>query len=118
MPCEVCLDLKNLGRSHRWNLRARKDLTWEYTLEFSSSQLEQASRSGCRTCSIVLEGLQVITRESSILDMLQPYQGHFILQQHHPLEIEITTRSEELKLKGPQSSYLRIQIYSNTGTCI
>jgi hypothetical protein len=108
--CDVCLSLDRFSdEDDRWQLGMKADLTAEYSLEFVSSQLRVSIESGCATCSIVLSGLELISRNLSLFDASKPYRGRFILQSDSPLEVEIFDEEED---DSPSSACARIQFYT------
>lgn len=111
--CDVCLSLDRFSDEHdRWQVGVRTDLTAEHSLEFVSSQLKISVESGCATCSIVLSGLELISRNLSLFDASKPYRGRFIFQSDSPLEVEIFDEDEE---NSPSSACARIQFYTLPG---
>jgi hypothetical protein len=55
-----------------WEIDLRDDLTFEYSLTFVSSQLQVSATSGCSTCSIIWNGLELMSRKSFPFDVSRP----------------------------------------------
>ncbi|RDW68597.1 hypothetical protein BP5796_09254 [Coleophoma crateriformis] len=113
--CEVCLDFQldhvsRLERRH-WRIRVKDDLTLEYCLDFASPDLRRSSENGCMTCQIVKGGLSLFSDNLHFFDDKRPYQGHFVLQDNCPLEVEILTVKSDRKLT------IRLQYYSLDEGC-
>ncbi|KAH8597733.1 heterokaryon incompatibility protein-domain-containing protein [Bisporella sp. PMI_857] len=109
--CLICLNFDRLfGDGNRWHVDVRDDLTLEYSLEFESQQLKRSAESGCATCSVVLSGLQLMSRKSFIFEEWQPHRGRFILQADSPLEVEV--------IDPQKNEPVRIQYYTLTGSKI
>jgi hypothetical protein len=117
MPCQVCLGLDRLSEvaetTPGWQMEIKADLTPEYSLRFQSSELIESAKSGCFNCSVVLNGLNLISRNLSLFDTAQPYAGHFILQFGSPLEVEFFGQDGD-KL----STIPRVQFYTLPGESI
>lgn len=112
--CEVCLGLR-LDHASRlegrnWSVRVKDDLTLEYHLEFASSDLRRSSENGCMTCKVVKDGLSLFSVNLHIFDDKRPYQGHFVLQDDRPLEVEIL--GDYCAIKSNRSLSVRLQYYS------
>jgi hypothetical protein len=108
-PCLVCLNFDRLfDHGNRWHVDVRDDLTLEYSLEFEFLQLKLSAQSGCPTCSIVLSGLQLMSRKLFIFEESQQHQGRFILQADSPLEVEV--------IDPRKNEPVRIQYYTPTGS--
>ncbi|KAH6677603.1 heterokaryon incompatibility protein-domain-containing protein [Halenospora varia] len=110
-PCSICLKFDRLyDHGNRWQVGIRDDLRLEYSLEFDFQKLMQSAQSGCATCSIVLNGLQLMSRKLFILDDLesQPRHGRFILQAESPLEVEV--------VDAQKNERVRIQYYTLAGS--
>ena len=115
-PCGVCLGLDRLSvEDDRWQRGIEADRTVEYSLDFESSQLSASVESGCRTCSIVSSGLELISRNLSLFDVSQAYRGRLILQPEFPLEVEIFDDEHEVEEDSPSSARVRIQFYTLPG---
>jgi hypothetical protein len=111
MPCDVCLGLDRFA-DDRWKIEIKADLTPEYSLAFLSSQLMESVESGCTACSMVLRGLDLISRNLSLFDASRPFRGRFILQPDNPLEVEIFhTAAEEPSI----DTFARVQFYAHSG---
>jgi hypothetical protein len=107
-PCDICLSFdRHFDRGNRWHVGIRDDLTLEYSLEFECQQLKISAQSGCATCSVVLSGLQLMSRKY-IRGESQPHRGRFILQADSPLEVEI--------LDPEKKEHVRIQYYTLIGS--
>ncbi|CAG8958602.1 hypothetical protein HYFRA_00009919 [Hymenoscyphus fraxineus] len=95
-PCEVCLGLSvgNELENDRWELVVRVDNTIEHSLEFESTQMSAAAESGCVTCSVILNGISLMSRNSSLFDTSQGYRGRLVVQRRSPLEVEILDKNQ------------------------
>jgi hypothetical protein len=114
-PCGVCLGLDRLlVEDDRWQRGFKADLTVEYSLDFESTQLSASVESGCRTCSIISSGLELISRNLSLFDVSRAYRGRLILQPEFPLEVEIFDDEHEEE-DSPSSARVRIQFYTLPG---
>jgi hypothetical protein len=114
-PCGVCLGLDRLlVEDDRWQRGIKADRTVEYSLDFESSQLSASVKSGCRTCSIVLSGLELISRNLSLFDVSRAYRGRLILQPKFSLEVEIFDDEHEEE-DSSSSARVRIQFYTLPG---
>jgi hypothetical protein len=112
-PCDVCISLDRFSdEDDRWQVGIKADLSPEYFLEFTSSQLSVSVESGCVTCSIILSGLEQISRHLSLFDAARPYGGRFVLQAGCPLEVEIFHGDED---GSPERACARIQFYTLPG---
>src|SRR5271156_4261973 len=89
--CGVCLGLdRRANRDGKlWEIDLRDDLTFEYSLTFVSSQLQASATSGCSTCSIVWNGLELMSPKLFPFDVSRPFRGRLILQPGCPLEVEL-----------------------------
>jgi hypothetical protein len=117
--CNVCLGLDRFSvENDRWQLGIKADLTAEYSLLFESSQLNASVKSGCETCSIVLSGLELISRNLSLFDASRAYRGRFIVHDYCPLEVEIFDEEgdqEEEDEDAEVSARARVQFYTLAG---
>lgn len=115
-PCSVCLGLNRLSvEDDRWQHGIKADRTVEYSLDFESSQLSASVESGCRMCSIVSSGLELISRNLSLFDVSRAYRGRLILQPEFPLEVEIFDDENDEEEDSPSSARVRIQFYTLPG---
>ncbi|PVH81233.1 HET-domain-containing protein [Cadophora sp. DSE1049] len=106
MPCDVCFSLDRFSdEDDRWRIDIKADLMAEYSLPFTLSKLSASAESGCETCSVVLSGLKLISRNLSLFDVARDYSGRFILQSDRSLEVEIFDNEEN-------NSVARIQFYT------
>lgn len=113
MLCDVCLNLDRfLDEDDRWQIGIKADLMPEYSLQFTLSKLRVSVESGCETCSVILSGLKLISRNLSLFDVSREYRGRFILQSDCSLEVEIF---EEDEYNSAASAYARIQFYTLPG---
>jgi len=110
MPCEICRNFdRHFDSGNCWHADIRDDLTLEYSLEFESQQLKLSAQSGCATCSVVLSGLQLMSRKYALIrGESQPHRGRFILHSDSPLEVEI--------LDPETKEHVRIQYYTLIGS--
>ncbi|KAH7357083.1 heterokaryon incompatibility protein-domain-containing protein [Rhexocercosporidium sp. MPI-PUGE-AT-0058] len=114
MPCDVCFSLDRFSDEHdRWRIDIKADLMAEYSLTFTFSKLGASAESGCETCSVVLSGLKLISRNLSLFDVARDYSGRFILQSDHSLEVEIFDKEEQIPVASPCA---RIQFYTLPGS--
>ncbi|KAE9364356.1 HET-domain-containing protein [Stipitochalara longipes BDJ] len=113
MRCDVCLSLDRFSDADdRWQIDIKADLMPEYSLQFTSSKLRVSVESGCETCSVVLSGLKLISRNLSLFDVSRDYRGRFILQSDCSLEVEVFEDDEN---NSAASAYARIQFYTLPG---
>ena len=84
----------------------------EYSLDFESSQLSASVESGCRMCSIVSSGLELISRNLSLFDVSRAYRGRLILQPEFPLEVEIFDDENDEEEDSPSSARVRPVLYA------
>jgi hypothetical protein len=108
--CDTCFDLDHT--STRWNVDVKDNLTIEYSLSFESSQLALAAEQGCAICSLIRNGLELMSRKLFLFDQLRPYRGRFILQTDCPVEVEVVDESR-MDLSAKPSA--RIQYYTHEG---
>ncbi|CAG8974773.1 hypothetical protein HYALB_00000385 [Hymenoscyphus albidus] len=112
-PCEVCLGLSvgNELENDRWELVVRADNTIEHSLDFESTQMSTAAESACVTCSILSNGISLMSCNSSLFDNSQAYRGRLVVQRRSPLEIEILDK-EQKGYARRATARARIQIYA------
>ena len=114
MPCSICLNLdRSSDEEDRWQIEIKDDLTAEYSLAFVSSQLKNSVISQCVICSIVLNGLELMSSKLSLFDAEQPYRGRFIVQPGCPLEVEVFDGEE---FDTSASARTRVQFYTLPGS--
>jgi hypothetical protein len=95
-----------------WQMEVREDLAFEYSLMFDLSKLEVSAKSDCPVCSVIQNGIELMSRELVHFDCKRACRGRFIVQPGYPLEIElIEDHISELEEAPP----LRIQYYSPEG---
>jgi hypothetical protein len=109
MTCDVCLDLDRCTKRDGkfWEILARDDLDFEYSLHFASSELEVSARSGCPSCAIVWNGLELMSRKLFLFDNSCPNRGRLILHPGCPLEVELIDEND--------SPRARLQYYTLEG---
>lgn len=74
----------------KWTIRINPgDLSDEYRLFFTSRQLQRAANSGCANCSLLIDGLHIISKNLDIFDSAQPYQGRIISRTGCALQVEV-----------------------------
>ncbi|KAF7954402.1 hypothetical protein EAE96_005524 [Botrytis aclada] len=94
--CELCCHFgTRTGDSSnpqlgKWKMRINPgDLSNEYRLFFTSRQLQRAANSGCANCSLLVDGLHIISKNLNLFDSAQPYQGRVISRTGCALQVEI-----------------------------
>ncbi|KAF7889740.1 uncharacterized protein EAF02_002155 [Botrytis sinoallii] len=74
----------------KWKMRINPgDLSDEYRLFFTSRQLQRAASSGCANCLLLIDGLNIISKEMDVFDSAKPYRGHIISRTGCALQVEI-----------------------------
>jgi hypothetical protein len=106
--CNVCLDLDHTS-SARWHVAVKDNLTIDYSLEFEHSELALAATRGCPTCTIIRDGLELMSRKSFLFEDWKPCRGRLILQTDWPLEVEVIDGHKQ------DSQSVRFQYYKYEG---
>ena len=105
--CPICLDLKPVHNpTTPWQLTVADNLLIESTLPFTFAALE-ISAQGCGTCAVIKNGI-VLMSGGVFRDELQGLserKGCFIVQNDHPLEVEVFGEP------GNEEKSVRMQFY-------
>ncbi|TGO48140.1 hypothetical protein BCON_0250g00130 [Botryotinia convoluta] len=91
--CSVCFDLNPYSKNTRtkWRLNFDVDATEVQHLKVDSLQLVAGAKSSCTNCSIIMEGLNTMSRNLAFFDSSKPFDMDIQTSQ-----MSTTSRSNEV----------------------
>lgn len=108
--CSICFDLNPYSKNTRtkWRLDFDVDATEVQHLKVDSFQLVAGAKLSCINCSIIMEGLNTMSRNLALFDSSKPFGMDIYKRHKYPLRVEVTPfEQEEADLNGEKSSVLK-----------
>ncbi|KUJ15060.1 HET-domain-containing protein [Mollisia scopiformis] len=116
--CPVCLNLDEDRSLHNreWEPCFTYQAASLFALRFKMSDMQETAKSGCKTCSLIIQGFEVTGRENRNMITLQHYEGRIITLKSFPPEVEVGIQLGRAMRTTITKSPIRLQFYQVPGT--